>query len=102
MKEDSAQERKTMLFRRDVENDGSWWVDEGLDNKATQFAPCELCEATMAAREVEDRVWQEFKLCYECNTQLELLNAIAEVQDERPYNLDRELGRITDESPDPS
>jgi hypothetical protein len=56
----------------------------------------------MAVREVEERIWQEFKLCYECNTQLELSSAIAEIQDERPYNLDRELEIITDESRGPS
>ena len=86
-----------MLFQRDVDNDGSWWVDEGIDNKVTHFVPCELCDATMAAQEIADRAWQEFKLCYECNTKLELLSAIAEVQDERPYNLDRELERLTGE-----
>ncbi len=86
-----------MLFQRDMQEEGAWWVDRGIDDKVDHFRPCELDAAAMAAREIEQRVWQEFKLCYECNTQLELLSAIAEVQDERPYNLDRELERLTEE-----
>lgn len=86
-----------MLFRRDIENEGSWWVDEGRDNKVSHFAPCEMCDATMIAREIENRVWQEFKLCYECNAQFEILSAMAEIQDARPVNLDRELEIMVDE-----
>jgi len=86
-----------MLFQRDIQDEGAWWVDRGVDDKVDHFHPCELCDATMAAREPEGQAWQEFNLCSECNTQLELFSAIAEVRDERPYNLDRELERITGE-----
>ena len=86
-----------MLFRRDVENEGSWWVDEGLDNKVTRFEPCDLCNATMEARQADNRMWQEFDLCGECTPRLQILSAIAGIQDERPVNLDRELEIIADE-----
>jgi len=91
-----------MLFQRDRQEEGAWWVSRETDDRVDHFRPCDLCDATMAAREAEERIWQEFKLCYECNTQLELSSAIAEIQDERPYNLDRELELITDESQGPS
>jgi len=85
-----------MLFRRDVEEPGSWWADEGLDDKVTHFEPCELCDATMAVRETNDRVWQEFALCHECDGRLQIEGAIAAARDERPVNLDRELETIVD------
>ena len=87
-----------MQFRRDMENAGWWWIDQGIDDKVDHFEPCELCDATMQVRAIEGRPWQEFSLCGGCDTRFQLFSALAEVRDERPINLDQALETIVDNS----
>jgi len=80
-----------MRFCRDKEDEKGFWADRGLDSKLDHFFPCESCGALMHEEALEETIWQEFDLCYESDTRLEIQSAAAEVRGERPYNLSPEI-----------
>jgi len=87
-----------MRFVFDREREGSIWVDRGIDDKADRFEPCEICEATLRAKALEDRVWQELEMCFDCRAEL----AVQTLADEslgvpRPYIGECDRGPMDEE-----
>ena len=87
-----------MRFMFDQQREGSIWVDRGIDDKADRFEPCEICEATLRAKALEDRVWQELEMCSNCQADL----AVQTLADEslgvpRPYIGERNRGPMDEE-----
>ena len=75
-----------MEFCRDVEEDGWFYVNRGIDDKADHFEPCKPCTASLLAHQNPDptRPWFKADLCDECYTWLEILSEIDEMLDNRP------------------
>jgi len=79
-----------MFFCKDKSLDGGFWVDRGIDGKADHLEPCEVCKTGLEVAGLEEKVWNAFEPCYECNMKLEIQGAIRGVVQQRPYILDRE------------
>ena len=85
-----------MLYREDMERERSVWVDRGIDDRVDRFQPCEICDAILRAKALEDKVWQELHMCFECNVNFLAQAIVTDVfGGERPINLDREPETIT-------
>ena len=78
-----------MHFCKDSEENGWFWVDRGVDDKADHFKPCGDCASGLEALVPERNIWNEFEPCDYCSTRLEVISAILEANGDRPYIGDR-------------
>lgn len=81
-----------MRFCHDEERDGSIWVDRGIDDKVDLFAPCNSCFQELEPASLEVVAWREANLCDECETRLEVGQAINEVRESAAVNADVPVG----------
>lgn len=79
-----------MKIRRNLEEEGTFWADREVDDKADHFRPCGSCEDKIGDLDLEDKVWNEFDPCQRCESLLEIRSAVAEIHGVRPLILDRE------------
>ena len=69
-----------MLIRKNGENDGDFWIDQGVDGRADHFTPCPMCLGSLGGRPG----WQPADLCPDCGCRLEIESAISQVTGQRP------------------
>jgi len=95
--EPTFQKEDRMLFCKDKDSEGLFWVDRDTDGKADYFDPCPVCNAALEVQALEGKTWLGFLPCPPCSDRLEIQGSIDEVRGERPYILDRELPRYPPE-----
>lgn len=80
-----------MKFCENKGEEGGIWVDRSADGKADLFHPCSACEINLAINSLEDRIWHDLELCYQCNTRLEVQGLLTDLLElDRPYIGDEE------------
>ena len=65
-----------MLFARDEENPGSFWVDQDRYYEVDHFQPCDYCRQLIENPPLEEFEWREWLLCDPCQTNLEITTAL--------------------------
>lgn len=71
------------VFWPDKEQEGYFWADRGVDDKADHFKPCGSCAGRLAALGPETISGVHVDLCDECHTALELQSVFAEMVNQR-------------------
>ena len=74
-----------MLFSRDEDEKGSFWVDQNRRDHVDRFKPCDYCRQLIENPPLEEHEWRAAGLCDPCQSKLEITAAIENAR--KPTNL---------------
>lgn len=80
-----------MLFTRDENNPGSFWVDQDRHYEVDHFQPCDYCRQLIENPPLEQHEWRWWSLCDPCQTDLEISTAIDKARSMEQLDLEDRL-----------